>query len=98
MPAVLNQVNVTISTPYGRRVVENPLYAYKFPPLDPTYFPTTDPSDGALATEPVTLRDPSNGVSQPDLANQALQNQPFQAMTVRCLFCRLERTIVADNC
>jgi tyrosinase len=73
IPTIANTPSVTIMTPTGQKTVNNPLYQYTFPPLDPTYFPTNAP-DGYLATDKTTIRDPN--------ANAALSSAGLTAATV----------------
>lgn len=56
IPTILNTAKITITKPGGKQLVDNPLYAYKFPSLDSTYFPTSE-SDGFLANDSTTIRD-----------------------------------------
>lgn len=88
MPEIVTQLTVTIVTPSGVQIVDNPLYTYKFQnfPLDPTYFPTTGASDGYLANYTQTERGVQNsgGPGDTAFADSALATQDFMKMTVSC--------------
>jgi len=59
IPTILNEAKITINMPTGKQQIDNPLYAYKFPPLDPTYFPNQHAYDSYLANDSTTIRDPN---------------------------------------
>lgn len=54
MPAVLSQPQITITFASGPRTIDNPLFSYRFHPLQPADFPPS--SGGFLATQPQTIR------------------------------------------
>ncbi len=74
IPTILSTPKITITTPAGNQEIENPLYAYRFPPLDPTYFPRQGAYDSYLANDPTTIRDPN--------ANSNLINAQLTSATV----------------
>lgn len=81
MPDIVNKPIVLITTPTGARNVTNPLYAYRFPYLDPKLFPKNQ--DAGLAAFATTVRSPdSNGNSQPNIANGQLLNGNFASQIV----------------
>ena len=80
IPNIVNTPSITITTPSGPRTVNNPLYRYTLPTLDPTYFPRNAP-DGFLARDKTTIRD-SN-------ANAALARAGLTGATVRISDCTL---------
>jgi tyrosinase len=59
IPTILSTPKITITTPAGERQIDNPLFAYKFPPLDPKYFPNQGAYDSYLANDSTTIRDPN---------------------------------------
>ena len=69
IPTILSTPKITITTPAGKQKIGNPLYAYKFPPLDPTYFPDQGAYDSYLANDSTTIRDPN---ASADLLNAQL--------------------------
>jgi hypothetical protein len=81
MPDIVNKPTLLITTPSGPKNVTNPLYAYRFPYLDPVLFPRND--DAGLSTFATTVRYPdTNGVSQPQVSNRLLLNQNFASQIV----------------
>jgi tyrosinase len=74
IPTIVSTPKVTIITPTGEQEMDNPLYCYKFPPLDPTYFPNQGQYDSYLANDPTTIRDPN--------ANSNLMNAGLTPATV----------------
>ncbi|KAI9808406.1 MAG: hypothetical protein M1826_004170 [Phylliscum demangeonii] len=71
--SISSAAKVSVTTAQGRISIDNPLYAYKFHPLDPTELP-----DSPLVAWPVTLRWPTNrspsATSQNSLAASSLDN------------------------
>jgi hypothetical protein len=76
IPNILNTPKITITKPGGRQLVDNPLFAYTFPSLDSASFPTGE-SDGFLAKDKTTVRDPN--------ASFNLNNAGLTAATVSYL-------------
>ena len=74
IPTILNTPKVTITTPAGKRKMDNPLFNYRFPPLDPRYFPNQGAYDSYLANDSTTIRDPD--------ANSNLMNAGLTPATV----------------
>lgn len=79
IPTILNMPKIAIITPAGKQQVDNPLYAYQFPPLDPTYFPKQGAYDSYLANDLTTIRDPN--------ASSNLMNAQLTAATVSTNLC-----------
>ncbi|PVH82540.1 Di-copper centre-containing protein [Cadophora sp. DSE1049] len=80
MPDVVNAPNVVIETPSGQASVPNPLLLYSFQefPLNSTWFPE---GEGRLTTYPTTVRNPIDGVSNPDTVNANLGNAQLMQRT-----------------
>jgi tyrosinase len=74
IPTIVSTPKVTIITPTGKKEIDNPLYCYKFPYLDPTYFPNKGSYDSYLANDSTTIRDPN--------ANSNLMNAGLTLATV----------------
>lgn len=84
IPDIVNSPTVTINTPLGSQTLDNPLFTYKFPALNPSYFPRSQ-SDGYLAQDSQTYRCPNNQIGGPSNAAQAneyLQSNGLQYSTV----------------
>jgi hypothetical protein len=79
IPTIMSTPKITITKPTGPQIVNNPLFAYRFPNLDPTYFPKTGAYDSYLANDSTTLRDPK--------ASLNLQKAGLTAMTVSAHTC-----------
>jgi tyrosinase len=78
IPAIVSQPQVSVFTPTGLKTFDNPLYRYKFPPLDPNGFPT-NAGDGFLATTPYTIRDPNANAA---LASGGLTQAVYQLFSI----------------
>ena len=73
MPEIVSQQQITITTASGSRTMANPLYTYRFHPLNANDFP---PSSGFLATQPQTIRGANT--------NGLLSAWKVKTNTVRC--------------
>lgn len=88
IPDIVNSPTVTINTPSGSQTLANPLWTYKFPALNPSYFPTSQNAAGDwyLAKDSQTYRCPNTEIGGPSniaQANAYLQSSGLQYSTVR---------------
>lgn len=83
IPAILNMAKITINTPKGAQQIDNPLYAYTFPQLDATYFPSEGAYDSYLANDSTTIRDPN---ASSNLMNAQLTSATVSTDLVGCLY------------
>lgn len=82
MPDIINEPNISITTPDGVAIVPNPLYSYAMPNLGTAAFPPGE-SDSSYLNYPTTVRDPGNdGKSRPANVNAVMNKGNFKNLVV----------------
>lgn len=76
IPSITTIQNIQIETPDGLTTIRNPLYSYRFPPLNQNQFPPNQ--DSGLGTYSETVRQSVNTI------NSRLRTEDFQRRTVCC--------------